>query len=1077
MANYTNLKNIIDQYITTNGQGDITGAILNDVLKSIVNSIGADFLFAGVAEPATNPGSPDQNVFYIATQGGNYIYFGGVIIPNGITIFKWNGSWTNHILFAGDGGVFDITAYNNNTKYADLTAALGTNGANVPQYLRKGGISVKFVQSSDNKYVQYRLLSQSFSTYIENWVAVGSEMTKAVNQHFRKSTNVCSGIIEYPGQTINSSGELVNNSSYNTSELFTIKGDTVYIGKYLVLLAYYDANKTFIRRADIITSSQFTTPANAAFARVCSYRPVSLWQLNEGSTLLDYEKPDALISENVVINTDKTFTKEGVAADAYALGTTRTMVPLKVIANAGIVSQLNVGEYAFNTSPNVNKVIYKVGPGSAENFDYIYILPNINCRYVYNGDIYKWNGTSLVNVTNNRGAIIVSASAGSGAAILELLNTDEYGMVVNGSGLTTLVRKKTETTYDLVDFDKNNAIYAWNGSLYKWDGEKLVDIFQVLNEDVDSIKLNLYGRILTGYEVITLQQGKTYVFTNNGNADVALNARVTSGGSNIPISSLLHPGDSVTYVAAQTTYYILVGSAGDKNVFVGEKIDNSLNMGPVCVLTSTLNSVNFLKGHTYKFINKDTECNLILKNGNTEVWKHLLMQPFEEDTITLSTNVDTVVIGSAGGRNIEVYDLDYLGGILSVHDRGMSFEVPVDFDLKEEIEDVSNDFSTFDFSDTIYQEDMLEQVYAHLDKLCALYPDYIKKYDPMASSDINQTVTIDGNDYTVVIRGMADVKSAMASKGFSDYPEYANGINSPITKTLPKGDGTTYEVTYDITPPYKTYVYMLKSEDASLVGDYVKRKIMLTGGVHANERISPVNLCIFAKKLCESTDANAFKLRAACDYLIIPYVNGYGCYHTRRTNAHWVDINRNYPTKNWTFLTDGLDDRNIWTCIYSGPNAGSEFETNLVMCVFNSFKPDFGIDHHNYAASVSQFYVEYGGSFRPVIMQAAVDVCKALQVKYASNFGNNYKLFLGSESIRLTRNATTDMFMRENTKNNYAITIEVSECVNYENGERVVSPTERFNSKVANIAYYTLKHQLMMYIKHFYKKYGMIKNM
>lgn len=169
MANYTNLKNIIDQYITTNGQGDITGAILNDVLKNIVDSIGADFLFAGVAEPTTNPGSPDQNVFYIAIKGGTYTNFGNVVIPNGITIFQWNGSWSNQILFAGDGGVFDITAYHNGTKYADLTAALGISGANVPQSLRKGGMSVKFVQSYDDKYVQYRLTNQNWSTTVTDW--------------------------------------------------------------------------------------------------------------------------------------------------------------------------------------------------------------------------------------------------------------------------------------------------------------------------------------------------------------------------------------------------------------------------------------------------------------------------------------------------------------------------------------------------------------------------------------------------------------------------------------------------------------------------------------------------------------------------------------------------------------------------------------------------------------------------------------------------------------------------------------------------------------------------------------------
>ena len=70
-------------------------------------------------------------------------------------------------------GAFDISAYHATggvlAKYADLTAALGTNGANIPDELRKGGMSVKFVLSSDNKYVQYRLMTDSFSTTEEDW--------------------------------------------------------------------------------------------------------------------------------------------------------------------------------------------------------------------------------------------------------------------------------------------------------------------------------------------------------------------------------------------------------------------------------------------------------------------------------------------------------------------------------------------------------------------------------------------------------------------------------------------------------------------------------------------------------------------------------------------------------------------------------------------------------------------------------------------------------------------------------------------------------------------------------------------
>ena len=71
--------------------------------------------------------------------------------------------------------VFDITVYNSNTKYADLAAALGTNGANIPQSLRRGGMSVKYVQSSDNKYIQARLMANSFTTDITQWQVVDEE--------------------------------------------------------------------------------------------------------------------------------------------------------------------------------------------------------------------------------------------------------------------------------------------------------------------------------------------------------------------------------------------------------------------------------------------------------------------------------------------------------------------------------------------------------------------------------------------------------------------------------------------------------------------------------------------------------------------------------------------------------------------------------------------------------------------------------------------------------------------------------------------------------------------------------------
>jgi len=94
MANYATLKAAIDAVIKTNGNQEITGTVLNQVLTAMVNSLGANYQFAGVAIPSTNPGTPDQNVFYIAIQAGTYANFGGHVLSSGITFFLWDGSWS-----------------------------------------------------------------------------------------------------------------------------------------------------------------------------------------------------------------------------------------------------------------------------------------------------------------------------------------------------------------------------------------------------------------------------------------------------------------------------------------------------------------------------------------------------------------------------------------------------------------------------------------------------------------------------------------------------------------------------------------------------------------------------------------------------------------------------------------------------------------------------------------------------------------------------------------------------------------------------------------------------------------------
>lgn len=82
------------------------------------------------------------------------------------------------------GAVYDVSAKNptagpNNDGKFTLEYILDQNNVNtlIPTAVRKGGMSIKFVHSSDNKYVQARLMANTFTTDVTAWQVVDKEPT------------------------------------------------------------------------------------------------------------------------------------------------------------------------------------------------------------------------------------------------------------------------------------------------------------------------------------------------------------------------------------------------------------------------------------------------------------------------------------------------------------------------------------------------------------------------------------------------------------------------------------------------------------------------------------------------------------------------------------------------------------------------------------------------------------------------------------------------------------------------------------------------------------------------------------
>ncbi len=109
MANYAILKTAIQAAIKANGNNEITGNLLQQILISMANTLGAQFQFCGIATENTIPGTPDYNVAYLAAAG-TYANFGGLIIPSGyIGVLKYNGQWVAETIAIGGGGAGSTT--------------------------------------------------------------------------------------------------------------------------------------------------------------------------------------------------------------------------------------------------------------------------------------------------------------------------------------------------------------------------------------------------------------------------------------------------------------------------------------------------------------------------------------------------------------------------------------------------------------------------------------------------------------------------------------------------------------------------------------------------------------------------------------------------------------------------------------------------------------------------------------------------------------------------------------------------------------------------------------------------------
>ena len=199
MANWSDLKAAVASIVKTNGNKEITGQLLQNVLNNIISNVGLNPSFAGIATPETNPGTPDGNVFYLATTAGTYSNFNGIVINSGeAVILEWKGSWVKKDSgFATKENLSELGSYYISNK--NLTDQM-SQGANIIH--GKIGEVLSIENSNDGSFRNIKISIEFGNTFVLSGTGAGRSYVTSGYVTDNLTTSVVTGYYSYSSTSV-----------------------------------------------------------------------------------------------------------------------------------------------------------------------------------------------------------------------------------------------------------------------------------------------------------------------------------------------------------------------------------------------------------------------------------------------------------------------------------------------------------------------------------------------------------------------------------------------------------------------------------------------------------------------------------------------------------------------------------------------------------------------------------------------------------------------------------------------------------------------------------------------------------
>lgn len=471
---WSNLKAGISVVVKENNNQEITGTNLQNVLITIVNSLGANATCGGIAHPNTSPGTPDGPVFWIASGPGVYVNFGNTKIDN-TGIFIWNGtSWSFEELDFMKNMQTDIA------NSVLQSVSFGVTGNTATLTIKQKGydaITVSVPIATDS---QSGFMTAEQAKYIDDLREYTDGLREDIDDLREDIPNLQNKLDAAYGEinidnidSLCTADDMLQGKPACYTVLYTLttsKGTvTVKVG---VLWVYSDnlrhvvmqvLNTNFVPDDDGTFSSHthnhdmheysriYCYDSNAASHAGVAVKTWTQWQEVGGKGIVDLITNVALAKQNKLVAGDKAtrIIDNNLATKQIYKGT--------VININGVPVALSVGAYCFNTA---TKKLY-VGDSNnqpvevAKPDDFLFVD-------TASGTTYRCDGTTLNNIANIK---TVNGQSLLGKGNVQLTGADfllEQGaeLTINeavNSNTDALQKKLDKAAFD--SFDKHPATY------------------------------------------------------------------------------------------------------------------------------------------------------------------------------------------------------------------------------------------------------------------------------------------------------------------------------------------------------------------------------------------------------------------------------------------------------------------------------------------------------------------------------------------------------------------------------------------------------------------------------------------